>query len=256
MIYIRGCTQPNLGDSANKELVRALTGETPKLVNNNYKIPENEINYLVMGSVLGWADKNSIIWGAGKMSNTEATMFKEKPKEIKAVRGPYTRTEILKFGYKCPEVYGDPFLLMPLFYPVLAEKKYKLGIVPHIIELSQIPQLKQQFPNANIIELNKPVLECIKEINSCEMIASSALHGIICADAYEIPNVQIKLSNKILGAGFKYLDYYTSINRWTSYSIELTKSVKEETLIEAINKWQKPEIDLSKLLEVCPFKRT
>lgn len=42
------------------------------------------------------------------------------------------------------------------------------------------------------------------QINECESILSSSLHGIICEDTYGIPVAWIKLSDQILGDDFKY----------------------------------------------------
>ena len=80
-MIVRSCTVTNFGDKLNKELIRLITGEEPTIVNNSFKNPDNETIYMCIGSVLGWADKNTEIWGAGKMSTTDATMFKEKPKK-------------------------------------------------------------------------------------------------------------------------------------------------------------------------------
>ena len=58
-----------------------------------------------------------------------------------------------------PALVGDPALILPLFYqPKNKEKKYKLGIIPHVIDLEH-PIIKQiQSENSNevlIINLSK-----------------------------------------------------------------------------------------------------
>ena len=121
-MILRGCTLRNFGDTLNSELIRLITGNAPHIVNNSFINPENEDIHMVIGSVIGWADKNTIIWGTGKMSDTDNTMFKEKPKKICAVRGKLTREELVKRGYSCPQIYGDPALLMPRFYKPKMDK--------------------------------------------------------------------------------------------------------------------------------------
>ena len=53
----------------------------------------------------------------------------------------------------------------------------------------------------------------IHEIAKCEHILSSSLHGLVVADALGIPNGWIKLSDRVVGDGFKFKDYGTAIKR-------------------------------------------
>ena len=251
---LRCCKLRNLGDSANVDLVKAITGKAPICVNNSYKLPKNEIIYMVMGSVIGWANSQTIIWGAGKMSNTNSTMPKEGPKQILAVRGPHTRKELIRGGYSCPEVYGDPFLLMSKFYPQELTKEYELGIIPHQIDKKLIPQLKQQFPKALIIDIQRPVLQVIANICKCKAIASSALHGIICADTYEIPSIWLKMSEKVLGKGFKYRDYFESIQRRDNTPLLYDKNTTYDAILKKLEGHTIAKIDLNPLWNCCPFE--
>lgn len=42
--------------------------------------------------------------------------------DIRSVRGPVTRNILMDLGYDVPSVYGDPAILLPLFYNPIVEK--------------------------------------------------------------------------------------------------------------------------------------
>jgi pyruvyltransferase len=254
-MIVRSCKLRNFGDTLNSELIRLITGNEPTIVNNSFTNPENETIYMCIGSVLGWADKNTIIWGTGKMSETDNTMFHEKPKKICAVRGKLTRDELIKRGYACPKIYGDPALLMPNFYKPKMDKKYDLSIIPHHIDKELIPILKKQFKKAHFIDITGDIYQVIDEICASERIASSALHGLICADAYDIPNIWIQLSDKVLGKGFKFRDYFSSVNRKDIIPLPVNSDTKLLSIVQKFKLYNKPEINLDKLWKVCPFKK-
>ncbi|MGA9590265.1 MAG: polysaccharide pyruvyl transferase family protein, partial [Salegentibacter sp.] len=121
----------NYGDLLSKYLVEKISGRKVKFVQPKkqawFKL--NKINYLAIGSILPHATKNSIVWGSG-IIDREHQIAKA---DFKAVRGPRTRKFLLDSGYQCPEVYGDPALLLPLYFnpDPKVEKKYEIGIIPH-----------------------------------------------------------------------------------------------------------------------------
>lgn len=129
--------------------------------------------------------------------------------DIRAVRGPLTASVLSNNGFDCPKVYGDPAILMPLFYqPNINKQPGKVLIIPHF---SKVDKYSQEFENVIDTRTNKWEW-FIDEIVSAEKVISSSLHGIILAESYGIPTVML---NDYPGDRFKYDDYYQSTGRKT-----------------------------------------
>lgn len=147
------------------------------------------------------------IWGAGLISPTKIFLPNH---DILAVRGPLTAKYL---GLKSLSVFGDPGILAPDL--VSGEQKTGLiGIIPHYVDKNN--PIVKKLPNdegLKIIDVESHCVTVLKEISRCDYIVSSSLHGLICADAYGIPNVRITLSDKIRGGDFKYEDYCFGIER-------------------------------------------
>jgi len=224
-MLLRRALTTNFGDDLSSEIVRLITGKNPKNVNQSFRNPQNETIYMAIGSIMGWADNNTEVWGAGFINNVGSIVA--PPKKIHAVRGMLTRNILRIKGIECPQIYGDPALLMPRFYNPMLKKKYKLSIIPHHIDRVLIPKLKEQYPDAHFIDVTGGIYQFIDEVIQSEHVISSALHGLIIADAYDVSNQHKAFSNKVLGNGFKFRDYQTS----------------------------RGHVNLDKLLEACPFRR-
>ncbi len=242
----------NFGDELNPILIEALTGKT--ILNIYAKYYQKE-HLLAIGSVLDRATSNSIIWGSGFIS--EQSVLLEKPKKIYAVRGPETREKLIGFGIACPEIYGDPALLMPYVYQPkkTIDKKYKVGIIPHIVD-KDIAWLKQfsSSDDIKIIDVQNPnPFKVIDSILECEKVISSSLHGIIVSDAYNIPSIWVKFSNNLQGGSFKFIDYFLSVKRQVKEPLLVDPSV---TLNKVMQKFTLNDIDINikKLLDCFPFK--
>jgi len=239
----------NFGDALNPLLINMLSGKKVSIIDPIFYRHEN---YLVIGSILAAANKYSVIWGAGFIR--EESKCKEKPLKVCAVRGPLTRQKLLNSGINCPEVYGDPALLLPLIYAPKIKKQFKLGIIPHIHDKSAEWLQKVKKVNIKVIDIQNPdPMKFIDELLSCEQIASSSLHGLIVADAYKIPSIWLEFSDKVEGKGFKFRDYFLSVNRSDTKPLVVNH---QTTLNDILNKFVSYEIniDLLKLLDSCPFE--
>lgn len=238
----------NFGD----ELSNVITTE---LINKEkYELVYNEqntlLNLVCIGSYIHCAKNNSYIFGSGvRTSNNIENGHKYDKLNICSVRGPLTRDFLVNVKKQdVPEIYGDPALLLPKFYkPVLIDKlKDKIGILPHKTNYSKY---------INNIDTTKYYLinptdkwqNVINYIYSCKSIVSSSLHGLICSDSYNIPNLWLD-EYKLAEGDFKFKDYFASQKR-DYVKIKNLNEYDSSLLYRSGNK-----IDIDKLLKTFPFK--
>lgn len=248
----------NFGDDLNLFLVELITGK--KVIPYIYSISsriKNKINYLCIGSIIcQLTNEKSIIWGSGVLSPTDE--LPQKPLKVTAVRGPLTRDFLLKKGVDCPEIYGDPALLLSRFYqPKELIKKYRMGIIPHYVDKNHpFLDVYRKADDILVLDVQKygSFKSFINNLCSCQFIASSSLHGLIISDSYSIPNVWVQFSDKIIGGRFKFEDYFLSVKRpLNNYPIVINSSEQINNLLRYKNEWRAPDINLELLLESCPF---
>lgn len=221
--------RPNFGD--------ILTPYILDYFNIKYEMvskPENG-NAMCIGSIIHKAIDNTVVLGSGAMHSKHQL---NPNADYRFVRGPLTRQRVLDCGGICPDIYGDPALLLPLFCDE-SKKEYDVGIVPHYVDHAEIAE---KYPKHKIINLtNNNPIEVAKEITKCRSIISTSLHGIIAAHAYGIPAAWVKYSNKLKGNDIKFKDYYSSV--------KCTQHLTPHKVIENVN-FCKPVLpDLNKIKE-------
>jgi pyruvyltransferase len=244
----------NWGDCIAPILFEWLSGRRAKVYPSLHGIARgNDRILLMLGSVMKIADSKSGVWGIGYIN--EKYRFREPPLAVYAVRGPLTRQRLLTQGVECPEVFGDPALLFSRLYPRPERMPhFELGIVPHYIDKDAL--WLRQFKgstNVKVIDVQQEVFSFVDEVCDCATILSSSLHGVICADAYSIPNMWIELSDRVVGKGFKFRDYMWSVNRRVSSAFSVEPAMPVKQVLDAV----RPEpitIDLDLLMEVCPIR--
>lgn len=255
----------NWGDDINYYLLKLISGK--KIVFLPHGVMSNILSlpcYLGIGSIVSFynLDKTSII-GSGIISDKAFKDLKGKPSKIYFVRGPLTRSVLVKHGIACPEIYGDLALTLPVYYtPKVIKKDIFLGIVLHIADenLYSIQQIKKTYPEIRIIYMNKYLkwTDIIDEINSCEVIFSSALHGLITSEAYGICNQWISFKDKIAsrwetGYEFKYKDFFASIEKKVTMPIEIDHTTNLYELAKKVKKnWTRNTFDVYKLIDALP----
>ncbi|MBR6736874.1 MAG: polysaccharide pyruvyl transferase family protein [Clostridia bacterium] len=201
----------NIGDSLSPIIVEYMKKE--KGINKDIAALRTT-NLLAVGSIIGATYQNSVVWGTGLLKGNRKYWWRSVRKlDIRAVRGPETRDTLIKNGYNCPEVYGDPAIILPLIYtPKDTEKEYDYKVVPNYIFLDG--------QDCILSPLTNDWKSFVDELVKCKLVISSSLHGIILAESYGIPAIMLKSSLDT----FKFRDYYYSTGR---FDIPIANSVEE-----------------------------
>lgn len=200
----------NYGDLLSKYIVEQVSGRSTVYYNAPKKRKSwfQKRHLLAIGSIMNYATAKSVVWGSGIIRREE--QFGQA--QFTAVRGPQTRKRVLELGYDCPEVYGDPGLLLPRFYNPEVPKEYQLGVIPHYIDFPEVKTEFQDQPGTLVVNLiGDDFLATTRQILKCEQIISSSLHGLIIAHAYGIPAIWVRFSDQLTGDNIKFQDYFESV---------------------------------------------
>jgi pyruvyltransferase len=244
------CLSLNFGDKLTYYLIEKITGKKPVYVDMSLKVQK----VIGPGSILNWCDETCSAWTCG-IANANDNI--NPLTKIYSVRGPITRERAIKCGAVCPDNYGDAGLLLNKFYtPKLNTYIFgpDVGVIPHWRDQYDTIDFveKKGFKLINIFD---PIETVADEICSCRKILSSALHGLITADAYGIPANRLIVTDKIGGDGTKFYDHDMAVlggNR-KCFNIKDLVSVKPEEIYRMIEMPKKPVFDIDKILKARPF---
>jgi len=226
----------NFGDELSPVIVERIVGRPVRFES----LTANRKLLLAVGSILHYARDGDVIWGSG---------FRENPLlenrfrnlDVRAVRGPRTREFLLKKGIACPEVYGDPAILMQYLFPEFKRETpiYDYIIIPNIGEMSCF------FPYKNVVMPTNHWKEVVQMMLRSKLVISSSLHGIIVAESFGIPTRFLKMTwtEPLL----KYQDYYESTKR---PGFRYATSVQEALRMGGE---ESPQIDIEPLINAFPW---
>lgn len=129
-----------------------------------------------------------------------------------AVRGELTKSNL---GLAKTTSTGDLGLLADKLVDNDLTFEYEIALVPHYVDFNHpwVNFIREHYnESVNIIDVRNSAEFVTKEISKCRRVFSSSLHGLIVADSLGLPNVWIELSDKVIGGGFKFYDYNSSID--------------------------------------------
>jgi polysaccharide pyruvyl transferase WcaK-like protein len=194
----------NLGDALSAVIVCALAGRAVRHVDFN----ENRTKLVAVGSI-GHAivGGEAVLWGTG-VSIRGGVLVRNIPRtryDIRALRGRISAGHFSNFGVEVPAVFGDPVWFLPSIFGEPVEKKWELGVIPHIQDVdgfgpdarppAESVRYRVSPTEAGSIKIintwHEPTWEGMKktlrEILACKRIASQSFHGVVIAEAYRIP---------------------------------------------------------------------
>ena len=206
---------------------------------------EYRIKLLTVGSIMHVANEHDVIWGtgiSGKYLNKENYRFKHL--DIRAVRGPLTRQFLIdNFAVACPEVYGEPILLLP--YLFFEFKRQSNPSYPYLIVCE--PSEEYLFTgHLNKIFLSESCDALIKKMLESQFVISSSLYAIAVAEAWGIPARLLRIKND--ESMFKYDDYYLGTGRpHFQYATSIDEALRMGGEVPI-------KCDLEKLYHAFPFE--
>lgn len=167
-----------------------------------------------VGSVIHLSNTHDVVWGSG-INGKVSLPVNTISRNYYAVRGPLTQSVLAENGIECPQIYGDPAILLPKIYNPTRNihSEGKILIIPNYndFELIKNDLLKYRIaPEFMLLHPYIPPLMMIDSIASAQAVITSSLHAKIIADSY-------KTKNSVLGGeryaehSFKYLDYIHGI---------------------------------------------
>ena len=221
------------------------------------EINENEDHYIIVGSTISASNQNSIICGAGFMMVEQSLYPIVPPKDIFSVRGKVTKQMLEVQGVNCPDRFGDWGLLIRYSSAAMqpVDVEYELGVIPHYVDSrTSIVHALSKIQGVKVIDLTLDTDTIIRDIMSCNKCISSSLHGLIACDSLGIQNGWCILSDNVVGAGFKFYDYFSSCSRDHERPYYPIPSLGIKPICAAIDSNYRFEFDFDSNFREIPFE--
>ncbi|KZZ60855.1 hypothetical protein A3762_15100 [Oleiphilus sp. HI0125] len=126
---------------------------------------------------------------------------------VLCVRGPKTAEAV---GLDSTLAVADPAYLLRAVEMSEVEKQYSIGFMPHHRSERDL-DWKRVCDAAGIrfVSAKQPVEDAVREIRSCDLLLTEAMHGAIVADAFRVPWVPVFYNPTV--SHFKWQDFAASM---------------------------------------------
>jgi len=264
IFYYKPNGYSNIGDEMNPYVLKKMFNITAyyrNLQNCSFtaigSLLQNFITYDTHKEKHEDIDRVIDVWGSGFICSKDESKGVERficDMNFLAVRGKLSRQRVVDIcGTKYENLtLGDPGLFAAKAFKKNVPKKYKFGFIPHYIDFPSeyCSQIMNALDDVLFINVSGKVEKVLADIASCEVVLSSALHGLIIADSFNIPNLWIRMSDNVIGGDYKFLDYYSALG--VDEQIKVF-DVREELLPKNLQSFIKEQyfVDSKKIDEVC-----
>lgn len=231
----------NFGDDLFYHIATKLLGSQPAWGG----LESKERLVFLGGSVLQFIRRGDICWGAG-LRDGEKPDVRFYQVEVAACRGRLTAELLHPFLRGNRPALGDPGILTARLFPEWnSEKKHPVGFVPHFSDFESFSARRLPGP---VIDPRQPAHVVVPQITECRMIVSSSLHGLIVAEAFNIPAIPLETGCAHPEPSFKYEDYYSVTDRAFSPAGNLGEAI---SLVESAQAPSHDDLG-QRLLEAFP----
>ncbi|WP_232291607.1 polysaccharide pyruvyl transferase family protein [Polaromonas sp. JS666] len=276
----------NLGDSLSAVVVGALSGLPVQ--HTNFDAPGEKL--VAVGSIAHTIKGGkAVMWGPGVSirGGALADHVKVTEYDVRALRGPISASHLAGFGVSVPECYGDPVWLLPSIFDEPIEKKYELGVIPHIQDIDGFSP--DSPPKADSMRYIVPpewsdrvkvintwheptwqgIVAKLRLILSCKRILSQSFHGVVIGETYRIPAVNfrhipgkptglIKISTEAeCATDPRIYEFYKAagVKSFLTYTQRRDSASDWGSIIESIDReWQPINgVDLQPLIDAFPL---
>lgn len=194
-IYFACVDNGNFGDALSVWLPEKLTGE-------RYGYSGSR-ELIISGSVLVDAFPQSVVYGAGFINMFQST----QARYISYVRGHLTALLLQMQGNSAePEIFEPAYCLREFYEDIVPD--VEVGYIPHYVDAGLIRQDEWME-----IGICTGIDNVMRQMLRCKKIVTSSLHGMVIADLFERPSCLVQVSNNLTGDGFKFIDYWSFVDK-------------------------------------------
>lgn len=119
-----------------------------------------------------------------------------------------------------------------------AERDDKIALVPHYVDHYRVREVYGKSDGFRIVNMLDPVEKVVEDITRSAAVVTSALHGMVVADAYHLPCAWARFTPNVCGDGTKYVDHMAAVGRIQIGEWAEPIDVREKNIPETFNWWK------------------